>query len=582
VAGRLSKILKGTKVSANVAQIHLWPWSIGIENESVNIFGNENIEFPFYGSPILSFSAGISFYLDHRYEGFALFGSPYKSEDENHRVCESPNMDLVSSELGYKGGFNGQLRLHISENESCIALFHPQGVRARFNSRDDGSESLLCRAVVAWAQFFDDILGESKKQGERSNELSWSFVYGEIEKFGKQGKQPQMALIVKIAESLYQQLPITVSSARRVLKRKREMVSVDRLAEMDTDCIRWQARQPGKDLEEKAGLNNQALLGIARRESFNTLENRVLKDFIGRCKEEAKRYIKNEVEGDAALIGSRRHKIVRNFKNRCDDLYKDQKFTDVKKPSSRIHSNYVLQSDLRYRKVWINYLKILRNENEKDQVWDWQSRTWADIARLLVNVGLFELTEETIERINIKEIYSSTIHINQEQHLGSRVVPGSEPGPFFIWKSGEEKNKGHILEVVHPAIMEEHPSTSNLGRMGGHLYLVLSPISGGRKTIVVVWATHLAAAKDKPLWSEIAGSAKNAIDNHIEVLEEGSDVPKFKGLIIASDFEMEEPALNEIDNIFLVQTHVDQRFWINTIEYLKMHFVERYLEIFSE
>jgi hypothetical protein len=571
-------------MSANVAQIHLWPWSIGIEDESVNIFRNENIEFPFYGSPVLSFSADIRFYLDHRYERFTLLGSPYKSEEESHRVCESPNMDLMPSKLGYKGGFNGQLRLHISENESCVAHFDPRGARRRFDGKDDKAESHLYRSVVAWAQFFDDIIEQSKKQGERLNELSWSYIYKEIKKIGQQEKQPQMALIVKIAESLHHQLPITVSAARRVLKRKREMVSVDRLSEMDTDCIRWQARQPGRDLEEKAGLNNQALLGIARRESFNTLENRVLKDFIGRCKEEAKRYIKNEVEGDEALIGSSRHKLVRDFKNRCDDLHKDKKFYDVKKPSSSLYSNYVLQSDIRYRKVWINYLKILRKENEKDQVWDWQSRTWTDIVRLLVNVGLFELTQEGIEQgIDMKELYSSAIHINQEQHLGSRIMPGSEPGPFFMRKSGEEKNRGHILEVVHPSIMEKHSSTDNLGRLGGHLYLVLTPISERRKTIIVVWATHLAASTDKPRWDKIAGSAKKAIDSHIDALTgEGIDLPNFKGLIIASDFEMEEPALHEIDNIFLVQTHVDQRFWINTIEYLKMHFAERFSGILSE
>jgi hypothetical protein len=136
-------------MSVNVAQIHLWPWSIGIEDESINIFRNENIKFPYYGSPVLSFSSEIKFYLDHRYERFSLFGSPYKSEEENHRVCESPNMDLMPTNLGCKGGFNGQLRLNISENESCVVHFDPQGARTRFDGKDYKDESLLYRSVVA-------------------------------------------------------------------------------------------------------------------------------------------------------------------------------------------------------------------------------------------------------------------------------------------------------------------------------------------------------------------------------------------------------------------------------------------------
>jgi hypothetical protein len=576
----------------NEVQIHLWPWSIGIGDESINVSQNENINFSFYGSPILSFPEGVRFFLDHRYERFTPLGSPYKSKEESHQTCESPNMDLTPSESGYRGGFNGQLRLQTAENEFCTFRFNPLGARPRFKNKDDQAESLLHLAVIAWSQFFDDIIEKSIILDERSNELSWSSVFQQIEKFSDQKQQPRMALIVKISQSMNKQIALTVRSARRILKRKREMVPVDRLAEMDMACIRWQARQPGRDIVEKAGLNNQTLLGIAREESFNTLENRVLKEFIGRCRDEAKKYIKNEVGSDVNLKGSLRYSQVREFQNRCDELYKDEKFSNVKEPPTSFQTNYVLQNDIRYRKVWTNYLKILRKENEKDQVWDWQSRTWADVARLLINatiiqnVGLFEVTDKKKNiknKIIIEELYKSTIRVNQEQHLGSRVVPGSEPGPFFIYNPREKKSKGYILEVVHPHLMEKHSDTNELGMLGGHLYLVLKPISGGRKTIIVVWAIHLAATTLEIKWKEIVSSAKEALANHGKILSKAENsCPITKGIILASDLDMNEPDMHKLKNIMLFQIPVDQRFWKDAIDYLKMHFQDLFVEILSQ
>ena len=253
-------------------------------------------------------------------------------------------------------------------------------------------------------------------------------------------------------------------------------------------------------MAEKASHNQQTLRGVARKESFNTLENKILKEFIRRCEDEARRYLKNEVGNDPILKNSKRHKQVLSFQNLCDNLIKDQKFINVKKPSSGARPNYVIQNDIRYRKIWNNYLKILRKENQEDQIWDWQSRTWADVSRLLINVGLFELTkkkEQIQNKINIKELYRSTIRVHQEQHLGSRIIPGSEPGPFFIWKSKGEKSKGYILEVVHPNIMNKHFEANKLGYMGGHLYLVLTPVSGGQKTVIVMWAVHFCGLNNK-------------------------------------------------------------------------------------
>ena len=78
--------IKGAEMPGNAVQIHLWPWSIGIQSESIDVSDKENINFPFYGTPVISFPEGVSFFLDHRYERVIPVGSHYKSIEEKHEV----------------------------------------------------------------------------------------------------------------------------------------------------------------------------------------------------------------------------------------------------------------------------------------------------------------------------------------------------------------------------------------------------------------------------------------------------------------------------------------------------------------
>ena len=40
------------------------------------------------------------------------------------------------------------------------------------------------------------------------------------------------------------------------------------------------------------------------------------------------------------------------------------------------------------REVWKWYKELLKREKTKDQIWDWQPRTWADVMRLFVGTAL--------------------------------------------------------------------------------------------------------------------------------------------------------------------------------------------------
>jgi len=53
---------------------------------------------------------------------------------------------------------------------------------------------------------------------------------------------------------------------------------------------------------------------------------------------------------------------------------------------------------------------------------------------------------------------TSPLRLRAEQSVGSRIVPGSEPGPFLLilMADGRPVRKA-VMEVVHPDLAEEHP-----------------------------------------------------------------------------------------------------------------------------
>ena len=551
-----------------VVQLHHWPWSTGIREETVNLTAGVG-PFPFYGSPVVSVSTRASLFLPQRHERFAPFGPPFKTLDGEYCLYETPHGVMATrSSSSTKTG--GEIRVRTESSRDTV-YFMPLGAKPRCvqnGKGDEGEETRLARVVVAWSQFFDDLIEETKKTG-RENKLPWLEVLAIILKIAEQVAEPRMALIVNIAERMHARLLLVVNAARKILFRERLMLPAGRVAETDTACLRWFVRQAGETMAQKAAANRQRLLGVARRDSFDTLENRVLKDFLSRCAHEGSRYLNTEVGDDQQLQQSKRARTVRKYRHLCTALHQAPHLERVAAPPPAPRPNYVLQNDYRYKQIWHQYVRLLRREDEEDRLWDWQSRTWADLARLLVNAAIYELSREVCNgskaNLRFEELLASVIHVYMEQHLGSRTGAGSEPGPFLVSRRGTGRNQASVLEIVHPSQAGEHPATRLLGRLGGHLYLVLTPLAGGQRSVVVVWAVHTGGAETHPAWEVIGRSAGRALQNHVRILDElrDPDLPNLHGFIVASDMESKSAELHDCigGGLHLVQVATDQRCW---------------------
>jgi hypothetical protein len=541
-------------------QLHFWPWSTGIREETVNL-RTGSPSFPFWGSPVVSASIEASLFLPQRHERFVPFGPPFETLGGECRLYETPHGVMANQRSNSKEA-GGKILVHTKGYRDTVDLL-PQGAIPRADEETD-----LVSVVIAWSQFFDDLIEEATKT-KRQNMLPWRKIEDIIFKIAEDVAEPRMALIVDIAEHMLGRISIVVNAARKILFRERRMLPAGRVAETDSACLRWFVRQSGETMAQKAAVNRQRLLGLARRETFDTLENKVLKDFLFRCAIDGRRYLNTEVRDDQQLQQSKRARMVWRYRHLCTGLHQTPHLEGVTKPPSVLRPNYVLQNDYRYKKIWKHYVRLLRREDEEDRLWDWQSRTWADVSRLLVNTALFKLSRKNADGANaglrFEELLTSAINVRKEQQLGCRIRAGSDPGPFIVRRWGTERIQASVLEIVHPDQARGHSATRLLGRLGGHLYLVLTPLSGGQRSIVVIWAVHTAGAEVHPPWEDIGRSAGQALQNHKRILDDSRkiDLPILHGFVVTSDMESKSAELHpgKSGGLHLVQVATDQRCW---------------------
>lgn len=169
-----------------------------------------------------------------------------------------------------------------------------------------------------------------------------------------------------------------LAALRKELVRELEKVSLGLVQQMDAHCLRWLTRQPGRDGVEKAGAQ-QRILAVVRRENYNTLENRIFKDFLARAGHEAAIYLrKNESRfPDHDVI-----KRVRRLRRLCEKGVREPLLERVGEIRELPVPNYVLQQERRYAKVWQAYVALVRQAAVAERLWDRKDEVAASLNKL--------------------------------------------------------------------------------------------------------------------------------------------------------------------------------------------------------
>ena len=182
---------------------------------------------------------------------------------------------------------------------------------------------------------------------------------------GKVATEPPLTLIVEIADRDYDTIRLIGTNLNKILRRERNMVNIDRAQQLDNQCIRWIAKQPGRTAAQKAGPKQQ-IKAVIRQESFNTLENRVFKHFLQLCAVNAISYIKEYAQEFTQSLYIKKVKRLLNLVLALREL---PEFEGIGNLYSLPQPNFVLQNNPRYRIIWELYLQLVSKQRIIESLW---------------------------------------------------------------------------------------------------------------------------------------------------------------------------------------------------------------------
>ena len=193
-------------------------------------------------------------------------------------------------------------------------------------------------------------------------------------------KQPPLKIIVKIAAEDFDSLLLILDNPRKILRRDRQLVELSRIQQLDNFCIRWYARQPGYTAEQKAG-ERQKLMGVVRYESVNTLENRVLKQYLKYCSAEGHRYIRNY---RYKYKGTDRILLVQRFIALVDKGLGMPEMAEISDLHGVPGPNYTLQNNVLYRKIWHSFMLLANHISLLELLWKNRHKLFHETARIII------------------------------------------------------------------------------------------------------------------------------------------------------------------------------------------------------
>ena len=395
------------------------------------------------------------------------------------------------------------------------------------------------KLLELYLSYFDELDNLSK-----DNVSSTSLYDNLLEIFGEGSQKPRYAYIASIADELVRLMPSLSNSLRKLLVGKRMMLPISRVKELDSSCIRFLIKQPGDTIQEKTAANDFKMMGIARVEKYDLLENRVLKDFVIRAIRECNSYIK-EFQSDSELLKSERVRKVKTLSFILESITKTPIWQMISRQQTLPTPNYVLQNEQRYKRIWKHYLFLIRKERQLEAAFKFQDNTFRDISELFLQAAFCEMCNKNDSSVfSITPIGQSFIKFYKEQHYGKRVK--SMPvGPFYLTTN---KGSNYYVQLWTRAFkhLEVYKNNGYLKTFGTSAFIKFinidhNSISNNKIIIVPIYTINLSQAQEH---EKIENIFENAI---VELTKAQSSLLKnlftVGGLVLTNNDETLEKKL---------------------------------------
>lgn len=178
-------------------------------------------------------------------------------------------------------------------------------------------------------------------------------------------KEPPETVISRIAQNQIHCIDAVLTGIRKVLHRQRELTRLASVQQLDSQCLVWLMRQPGLTAAQKAGIR-QKLMAIVRTESYDVLENRVLKAVLRLCVSFCQRYLR---QYEDRFSGFMRIQAVRRLLSTAQRGLRLEALQTVSALNGVPQPNYVLLHDQHYSRIWRIYLNLLQQTALMESAW---------------------------------------------------------------------------------------------------------------------------------------------------------------------------------------------------------------------
>lgn len=221
-------------------------------------------------------------------------------------------------------------------------------------------------------------------------------------------KDAQKPLIITLQNryELNKKLQTISPKMRQQLRRRAELTPIGRIQEMDAYCLRDYTRRPGRNAAEKGG-SRQELMAVRRHQDYNTPENRLLIYFVGKIL-----YL------ESIRLGSEYAEENRSFSQSIKAFRNQPHVRQILRQLRRfqlLKPNYVLLQHPIYNSFYRAYLDYLAKRKEKQKIWGFRNRLFADVISLCLLMALTKF---------------ENFYVNPTAELRRQMVP--ETGRYLI------------------------------------------------------------------------------------------------------------------------------------------------------
>ncbi|RDD60608.1 DUF2357 domain-containing protein [Ferruginivarius sediminum] len=330
-------------------------------------------------------------------------------------------------------------------------------------------------------------------------------------------RDPEMDILVRHAREYRRLWPDIAERPRRLLNRRRELLPLNRVQELDTRCMEWLSQQPGNNIPERAG-GRQRILALARHENPNTLENRVFRDLLERTHAASRDYLRDRTR----TRETERTRLVRSYGQECRRLAADAVESGVTSPPAHVQPNFVLQQDRRYRCVWKARQEMVQHGRTEDDLWQWQHHAWSEFCKVAVVVAVYNAGARGL-------IAASPLKYGVEHRLGRWLVH-DDPLAIVL-----DRDNHLAIEVLDGAAPDLAPKVREFG---AQIWLRIGRLNGEALHYLPIWTAH--AFRNPPDLASLGESVQQTID-----ISRHQKLPVRAGIVLQSLVGPDAPAAIE-------------------------------------